>query len=373
VTIYLDHAATTPLRDEAREAWLAAQAHVGNPSSVHGAGRSARAVVEDARERVAAALGAHPTEVIFTSGATEANNLAILGASAEVVVTSPLEHHSALDPARWLATAGAARVIETLDFTALPERAGKRGLVSLHWVNNETGAVFDVPGIAVAAHAAGYTMHSDAVQAVPYLDVSFAGSGLDTMAVSAHKLGGPVGVGALLVRRETRLAPGVYGGGQQRFRSGTLDAAGTAAFAAALDATVAQREAESARLARLRDRLIEGMARLGEVMGPGPAGSAPHIVNAVFDGARSEVMIFALDQEGIEVSSGSACTSGVVDASHVLLALGRTQAEAEGALRVSMGRTTSDDDVSALLEALPSAVERSRVAHGMPRHGRGEP
>ena len=362
---YLDHAATTPLRESARDAWLAAQDHVGNASSLHAAGRRARAIVEDARESVAATLGAHPTEVVFTSGATEANNLAIQGAGAGVVVSSAIEHHSALDPVKWLQTAGAARVSwfatrpdGVVELGALPELGGVAGLVNLQWVNNETGMVQPVAAAAEMAAAAGYRFHCDAVQAVAYQPVSFGDSGITTMAVSAHKVGGPVGAGALLVRRDARLAPLAYGGAQQRFRSGTLDAAGAAAFAVALADAVAERTAERERLDAIRGGLaawVVGNVRGAEVTGAAAAGSAavsPHVLHIVLPGRSAEAMLTALDLEGIEVSSGSACTAGIVDASHVLLAMGRTQADSASALRVSLGRTTTDDDIDALKTAL---------------------
>ena len=362
---YLDHAATAPMRQSAREAWLLANAEVGNPSSLHAAGRRARAIVEDSREAVADALGAHPTEVVFTSGATEANNLAIQGAAAANVVSSPIEHHSALDPVKWLETAHVARVtwlpVSTwgvVEVGDLPPLDGQPGLLNLQWVNNETGVVQPIAQAVEAARAAGYLVHSDAVQAIAYLPVDFAASGLTTMAVSAHKLGGPVGVGALLATRDARLAPLAYGGGQQRFRSGTLDAAGAAAFAVAIAETVSERQAESSRLRELRDGLAARVAANvpgAEVTG-GNATTSPHIFHLVMPGKSAEAMLTALDLAGIEVSSGSACTAGIVDASHVLVAMGRSQADAASALRVSLGRTTTAADVDAFAAALPVAV-----------------
>jgi cysteine desulfurase len=349
------------LRDSARDAWLSAQEHVGNPSSLHAAGRRARAIVEDARESVAASLGAHPTEVVFTSGATEANNLAIQGASPSVIVSSAIEHHSALDPVKWLESAGVARVhwLATrpdgvAELGALPPLEGGVGLVSLQWVNNETGVIQPVADAVVAAAAGAWRVHSDAVQAVPYLPVHFADSGLTTMAVSAHKLGGPVGVGALLVRRDARLAPLAYGGGQQRFRSGTLDAAAAAAFAVALAEAVGERDAEAARLGKMHEDLAEWFARSvpGVVVTGAGTPTAPHILHVVHPGQRAELLLSALDLAGVEVSSGSACTAGIVDASHVLLAMGRTEADAASGLRVSLGRTTTSEDVEALKAAV---------------------
>lgn len=360
---YLDHAATTPLRAEARDAWLNAAAQVGNPSSVHAAGRRARAIVDDAREQIAAALGAHPTEVILTSGATEANNLALASASGPIITTAT-EHHSALDPAR---AHGAVEIgvgaDGVVDMGALVLELPRAGLVSVQWVNNEVGTVQPVGAVVAAAADAGVPVHSDAVQAVGHLEVDFGASGLTTMAVSAHKVGGPVGVGALVARRDASLTPLALGGGQQRGRSGTLDAPGAAAFAAALEKTVGERAAESARLHALRNRLLAGVAAVPDAVVAGPAeGVAPHILNVVFPGARAEAILFALDQVGLEVSSGSACTAGVVDASHVLLAMGYSAGDASAAIRISTGHTSDDADIEALLAALPTAVAQARAA-----------
>jgi len=377
---YLDHAATTPLRDSAREAWLAASRADGNPSSTHGAGRRARAILEDARERIAAALGAHPTEVILMSGATEADNLAVTGLHrARVapgrtrIVTTAIEHHAALDPARWLASRGEATVTEmpvgpdgVLRDDAV---AGALGddvtMASVMWANNEIGAVQPVARVVERASALGIPVHSDAVQAVAYCAVDFSASGLTTMAVTGHKLGGPVGAGALLARRDAELTPLLHGGSQQRRRAGTLDAAGAAAFATALEEAVAEREGEVARLRELQVRLVAGLRRLPGVTltGPEPGEQRlPGLVSVVIEGARTESLLTLLDLSGIAVSGGSACAAGVVEPSHVLVALGLTGDAAAGALRISMGRTTTGADVDAVLGALPEAVARSRAA-----------
>lgn len=383
------------MRPVAREAWLAAHKEVGNPSSLHFAGRRARSVVEDAREQLAGLLGAHPTEVVFTSGATEANNLATKGLfwqrraqnpECVRIVTSAVEHHAALDPARWLVTAQQAGLVElpvgpdarvlteALEAALAPMSSGdgerenashgEVALASLQWVNNETGTIQPVAQAVEWAAAAGIPVHSDAAQAAAHLPLDFAASGLATMAVSAHKVGGPVGVGALVVRRDVSLTPVAHGGGQQRARSGTLDAAGAAAFAAALAEAVAQREAETARLRELRAHLIDGvLAAVPEsrISGPTtPDQVAPHITHIWFPTASAEAMLFGLDQQGIQVSTGSACTAGVVDASHVMLAMGHHSTEAAQALRVSMGHTTTIADVDALLSALPEVVARAR-------------
>ncbi|WP_062467148.1 cysteine desulfurase family protein [Demequina maris] len=384
--MYLDHAATTPLRASAREAWLAAAEEVGNPSSLHAAGRRARAIVEDARERIAAALGADAAEVILTSGGTEADNLAIKGLhwgraaedpSRRDLVISAVEHHAVLDPARWLAERGDADLVELpvdpagrIDAGALAGAVGATtSLVSVMWANNEVGTVQPVAAVVEAARAHGVPVHADAVQAVPYLDVHLHRSGLDALTVSAHKVGGPVGVGALLARRGLPLVPVAHGGGQQRsVRSGTLDAPGAAAFAAALDDAVAERDAERARLERLRTHLVEGMrARVPEATVSGPADPAhrlPGIVHLVVPGARAESVLFLLDAAGIAASSGSACTAGVVQSSHVAMAMGWSADDAACTVRLSLGRTSTDEDVTAVLAALPDAVARARAASG---------
>lgn len=376
---YLDHAATTPLRASARDAWLAAVEHEGNPSSSHAPGRRARAIVEDARERIAAVMGAHPTEVILTSGATEADNLAIVGlhraraaAGRTRLVSTAIEHHAALDPARRLAARGEAKLTElAVDAHGIiSDPAGEWlsedvSVVSVMWANNETGAVQPLEAVVEAATDHGVPVHSDAVQAVPYLPVRFAESGLTSMAVTAHKVGGPVGVGALLVRRDAMLEPLFHGGNQQRVRSGTLDAPGAAAFAAALADAAAERASEADRLAGLQRDLVAWVESLPGVRltGPRPGpGRLPGIVSVVVEGARTESLLTVLDLSGIAVSGGSACAAGVHRTSHVLGAMGLAEGEAAGALRISMGRTTTTEDIAALRGALPDAIERARAA-----------
>lgn len=385
---YLDHAATTPLRPAAREAWLEASAQVGNASSLHASGRRARSFVEEARERVAAALGAHPTEVIFTSGGTEASNLAIKGlwwsrsradARALRVVTTAVEHHAALDPARWLASAQGARCIELrvdvdgqVSLEALADTFARSerdcALLSLQWVNNELGTVQPLARAVALAHAHGVPVHSDAVQAPGHLAIDFAHSGLATMAVSAHKVGGPAGVGALLARRDSRLEPLLHGGGQERkVRSGTVDAAGVWAFAAALDEAVSALDTESARVCELAVALAAGIelavpdavVRAPEAAG-GDGRQAPHIVHAIIPGAPAEALLFGLDQAGIDASPGAACTAGVIEPSHVVRALGGAEADAAQTVRFSLGWTSTQADVDAALAALPEAVARAR-------------
>ncbi|MDN4471805.1 cysteine desulfurase family protein [Demequina zhanjiangensis] len=373
---YLDHAATSPLRPAARAAWLEAADAVGNPSSLHGDGRRRRAIVEEARERIAAALGADPAEVILLSGGTEADNLGVKGLwwgrGGGRIVTTAVEHHAVLDPARWLAQTADATVHESpvspngsVDVDAFRTALPGAALASAMWVNNEVGAIQPIAELAAAAKEAGVPMHCDAVQAVGHLEVDFHESGLTTMAVSAHKLGGPVGVGALIARRDAPLSPLLHGGGQERkVRSGTVDAAGAAAFASALEEAVRTRQGEAARIAALAARLADGIrAAIPDAVVRGARdGYAPHIVHAVVPGASSEAMLMLMDASGVAVSSGSACTAGVVERSHVLQAMGHSAEESRSAVRFSLGWSSTDADVDAALAALPDAVSRARAA-----------
>ena len=386
MSVYLDHAATTPLRAEARDAWLAASATVGNPSSIHGGGQAARRVLEDARERIAAALHADPIEVVFTSGGTESVNLATKGlwwarqGDAQAVVLPDGEHHATLDAVAWLNVQQGAEVrsvplrptgaIDTAAFAAaLPGAAVATALVA----NNEVGTVNDVIALSASAAEAGVPLHLDAVGAFGHVDVDFAAwrgaasgaAGLSALSVSAHKIGGPVGIGALVVSRHVTPAALLHGGGQQRgLRSGTQDIAGAAAFAAAAELAVAEREREAARVGALRDRLVAGIRRLvpdAELLGD-PQRRLPGNAHVLFPGAAGETLLFLLDQQGIAVSTGSACQAGVPEPSHVVRALGRSDDEARSVLRLSLGRTTTDADVDALLAALPDAHARAAAA-----------
>jgi len=391
VSAYLDHAATTPLRASAREAWLEQSARGGNPSSLHTSGRAARAVVEESREQIAGALGARPSEVVFTSGGTEADNLAIKGTyaarlasvGASRLVVSAIEHHAVLDSVEHLVrTQGASATwlepdrcghisVEDLR-AALSTDLGDVALVSVMWANNEVGTVQPVADLAAAAHEVGVPFHTDAVQAVGHLPVSFADSGADLMTVTAHKVGGPVGVGALVARRDATLVPLSHGGGQERqVRSGTLDAAGIRAFAVALTEAVAERDVEARRLTGLRDRLITGALALDlgiSVSGCWTEGDArdrlPGNAHLLVRDCEGDSLLYLLDAAGVECSTGSACRAGVPQPSHVLLAMGYSEAEARGALRLSLGHTSTEADVDALLAALPAVVERARRASG---------
>lgn len=393
MTAYLDHAATTSMWPAAREAWCEQAARTGNASSLHTAGRQARAVVEESRERIAAALDARPSEVIFTSGGTEADNLAIKGTYAARVAADParrvltvsgVEHHAVLDPVVHLVETGQAEVawlepghdgrIAVDDLRAVLQMQGERtALASVMWANNEVGTVQPVAELAALAHEHGVPFHTDAVQAISHLPVSFAASGVDLLTVTAHKLGGPLGVGALLARRDARLVPQLHGGGQERqIRSGTLDVPAIRSFAVALDETVRLREEETRRVGALRDRLIEKVLGLGlgaSVSGIyEPGDTTTRIaanVHLLVPGCQGDSLLYLLDASGVECSTGSACQAGVPRPSHVLIAMGYPDEQARGALRISLGHTSTDADVDQFVTALPAVVERARRAAGV--------
>ena len=382
---YLDHAATTPLRPEARDAWLAAVEVVGNASSIHRGGQDARRLLEESREQVADVLGCDPVEVVFTSGGTESINLALKGlweardGGRDALVLPDGEHHATMDAAGWLRQARGAELRHVgLDpFGAIPvdrfrDALTGAALATAMIANNEVGTVNDAAGLAAAAADAGVPLHLDAVAALGHVPLSFAGLrgsagkgvGLSALSVSAHKVGGPVGVGALVVARTARIQPLHHGGAQQRgLRPGTQDVPGAAAFAAALAATEAERETETARLTQLRDRLVAGVLALpGTHLLGDPVRRLPGNAHVLFDGAAGETLLFLLDQAGVQASTGSACQAGVPEPSHVVLALGRDETAARSVLRFTLGRTSTGADVDELLRVLPDALARARAA-----------
>lgn len=388
---YLDHAATTPIAAEALAALTRELARTGNPSSLHGAGRRARRSVEDGREVIAAAAGAHPSEVIFTSGGTEADNLAVKGlywsrrgenAGRRRILCSAVEHHAVLDTVEWLERHEGAEIswvpvdsegvldLEAFEAELLrdPESVA---LATVMWANNEVGTIQPVRRVVEIAHAAGVPVHSDAVQAFGSIPVDFKASGLDAMSISGHKIGGPVGVGALILGRAVKLTPVQHGGGQERdVRSGTLDTASIAAFAAAADTAAKNLPSEAGRIAALRDRLIDGVLDAvpqAVLRGAPGAGRLPGNAHFTFPGCEGDSLLFLLDLAGVESSTGSACTAGVPRPSHVLLAMGLDEETARGAQRFSLGHPSTDEDVDALLAALPEAYARARQA-GMAGH-----
>ncbi len=380
--IYLDHAATTPMVPEAVDAMTRELTRVGNASSLHASGRSARRVVEESREAIAAQVGASPAELIFTSGGTESDNLAIKGAfwsGADIgrrrVITSTVEHHAVLDSVAWLGHSASAEVSYVpvdsagqIDLSALRAAVDSRtALVSVMWGNNEVGTLQPVRQIAAAATQHGAISHSDAVQAVGHIDVNFAGSGLDMLSFTAHKLGGPYGVGALLARRELQLAPILHGGGQERdVRSGTLDVAATAGFAAALEVATKKRVEEERRIRELRIDLVNSV--LAAVPWAAPYGPTadddrlPGIAYIGFPGCSADAILMLLDAAGIDCSTGAACSAGVSQPSHVLIAMGCSESDARSALRFSLGHSSTPADVRALAAALPDAVRRAKAA-----------
>ncbi len=382
---YLDHAATTPMRPEAIAAMTEELARLGNPSSLHAAGRRARRVVEESREQLAEVFGARPSEVIFTSGGTEADNLAVKGlywsrhdGTRRQVLTTSVEHHAVLDSVRWLEDRqGAEAVWLGVDVegavhpdalrAAISRAADQVAVVSVMWANNEVGTVQPVAELAAGAHEYGIPFHTDAVQAAAQLPVSFAASGADALSVSAHKLGGPVGVGALILARGTDPVPVLHGGGQERdIRSGTLDTPAIRAFAVAAAACARSRDAEAARLAALRDDLVRQVtAAVPDAVLNGPAPGPvrlPGNAHFSFPGCEGDALLMLLDANGIACSTGSACTAGVAEPSHVLLAMGADDTRARGSLRFSLGHTSTEADVDALASVIAEVTDRARRA-----------
>lgn len=379
---YLDHAATTPLLPEARAAMVESLEHdFGNPSSVHAAGRHARRAVEDARDRVAAAVGAHPSEIVFTAGGTEADNLALEGAARKLrgngshCIVSSIEHHAVLDSARWLkrqgwdltlAAPGGDGIVAPGAVAATVRPATT--LVSVMAVNNEIGTVQPVPEIVEAVRAstgAPVVVHTDAVQALGNIPVDVHSWGVDLAAFAGHKVGGPKGVGALFCRSHTPLEPLVHGGGQEQGRrSGTLNVAGIVGFGVAAEIAAKEVRPKAERLLALRTRLWDGVRAV--VPGARLNGDAevrvPGNLNLSIPGTEGETLLLLLDGAGIACSSGSACASGALDPSHVLLAIGVPRNLASASLRFTLGWSSTDEDVDAVLAALPEVVRRARRA-----------
>lgn len=424
--IYLDHAATSPMPPEVRAAYLDALQMVGNPSSIHSAGQHARAVLDDARARIAATLGVDAIELTFTGGGTEAVNLAIKGmfwarnagpagsTSSRVAPPAPAEargrprilvprteHHATLDAAEWLAAHEGAELtwlpVDTLGrlrLDALTEALGDGSdvaLLTMLHVNNEVGTLQPVAEAAALAAAVGVPVHVDAIAAYGQVRLDPLPPGVVALSISAHKIGGPVGVGALVLRRAAEVVPLLHGGGQQRGRSGTMDAAGVVAFAVAAERAHAELAERAAHKRTLRERLAAGIrSTVPQAVLRGAAGAIvpqgdreraaeldalalPGTLHLTVPGAEGDSLLMLLDVAGIAVSTGSACQAGVPEPSHVLLAMGLSEADARGALRVSLGPATTVDEIDALLAALPAAVERAQaagLAAQQPRLGR---
>ncbi|MFB8383581.1 cysteine desulfurase family protein [Streptomyces rubiginosohelvolus] len=384
---YLDHAATTPMLPEAIGAMTAQLSVTGNASSLHAAGRRARRTVEESREALADSLGARPSEVVFTSGGTEADNLAVKGLywsrrdadpRRTRVLAGPVEHHAVLDAVDWLAEHEGANVdylpvdrhgrVHPEDLReAILKNPDDIAMITVMWANNEIGTIMPVRELAAVAAEFGIPMHADAVQAFGQLEVDFARSGLAAMTVSGHKIGGPFGIGALLLGRDHTPVPVLHGGGQERHvRSGTLDVPAVASFAVAGRLAAERREEFARRVGALRDELVTAvrLAVPDAVLGgdPDPAGRLPANAHFSFPGCEGDSLLLLLDAQGIECSTGSACTAGIAQPSHVLLATGTDPDLARGTLRFSLGHTSTGDDVKALAEAIGPAVERARTA-----------
>jgi len=387
--VYLDHAATTPMLPQAAETMASLLTEVGNASSLHGAGRRSRRVVEEARETVAAALGARPSEVVFTSGGTESDNLAIKGLfwarraadpRRRRILLSAVEHHAVLDSALWLAehqdaevswlpVDEAGRVTVDALREAIAAAPDDVALVSVMWANNEVGTVQPIDELAQVAHEHGIPLHTDAVQAVGQLAVDFAASGADAMTITGHKFGGPVGAGVLMLGRDVDVTPVLHGGGQERdVRSGTLDAPAVAALAVAAQVAVKEQPERSERMRGLRDDLVRRLvdAVPDALLNGDPSLSAarrlPGNAHFSFPGCEGDALLLLLDARGIECSTGSACSAGVARPSHVLLAMGHDEARARGSLRFSLGHSSTAADVDALIDAIGPVVERARAA-----------
>jgi cysteine desulfurase len=386
-SVYLDHAATTPMLPAAVEAMTQELAELGNPSSLHNAGRRARRVVEESRELIAEAYGARPSEVVFTSGGTEADNLAVKGLywasraadpTRQRVLATATEHHAVLDCVRWLAEHEGATddwlpvqptgaVSPDTLAAAIDADPASIALISMMWANNEVGTIQPIAELAALAAEYQIPFHSDAVQAAGQLPVSLEASGATALTITAHKIGGPVGIGALLLAKGAQPVPVLHGGGQERdVRSGTLDVPAIRAFAVAVEAATEGRAEESKRLAALRDDLIaQVMAAVPDAVlngaEPGP-GRLPGNAHFSFPGCEGDALLMLLDAKGIACSTGSACTAGVAQPSHVLLAMGADEARARGSLRFSLGHSSRQSDVDALGAVIGEVVERARRA-----------
>jgi cysteine desulfurase len=378
---YFDYAASTPVLPEVRTAMIdALEDNYGNPSSVHGAGRRAREAVEDARERVAQAIGASPSEIVFTGGGTEADNLALKGAAHKMrgngrhVIVSTFEHHAVLESAEWLEHQGfeVTKVPVTADGLVEPEVVAgavrpSTILVSLMTVNNEIGTVQPIADVASSVKKTNHNtvVHTDAVQALGNVPVDVSAWGVDLAAFSAHKLGGPKGTGALFVRSHVPVEAVIHGGGHEGgLRSGTLNVPGIAGFGVAAEIAAKEVDEKTERLSALRAVLLEGITKIvpDVVVNGGMEQRTANNLNVCIPGAEGETLLLLLDQAGIACSSGSACQSGALDPSHVLLAIGTPRDLADGSLRFSMGRSTTQADVEALLGVLPNVVARARRA-----------
>ena len=380
MSVYLDYAATTPLRKEVFDCYVEHLQTLGNPSSVHSSGQLVRRALEEARESLAKSVDCNRSEVIFTSGGTESDNLAIKGlfwqrvaedAKRTVIISAATEHHASIDPMEWLEKHDGAEILwlpvddqGAVDLVFLEQylssNYSKVALINLMWANNETGVITDIEKVVALAKPFEIPVHADAIAAFGHIPISFSTSGLAAMSISAHKIGGPVGAGALIVSRATKLVSIIHGGGQERgMRSGTMNAPVAKAFALAAELSIGELSEEYSRLEALRNKLVQGvkeitpLARLTAELSP----RMPHNAHFSFDGCSGDSLLFLLDQQGVCVSVGSACQAGVNGPSHVLVAMGRTQSQANGCIRMTLGKQSTEADVDAFLHALPKALD----------------
>ena len=391
--VYLDHAATTDVLPAAIDAMVEQMRNGGNPSSLHAVGRDARATVEYARERIARAIGADPAEVIFTSGGTEADNLAVKGIywkrreedpQRTRILVSSIEHHAVEETCEWLEKAEGAQLewipvdehgsVNPQTVRELIEKNPEDvALVTVMWANNEVGTVQPIPEIAAITAEYGIPVHSDAVQAFGAAPIDFHASGVATLAISGHKIGGPMGIGALVATRTVQLTPVLHGGGQERsVRSGTIDAPAIAGFAEAAVHSVENLPEESARIAALRNELVAAISALipqAHLSGENPLTEEypgqkrlPGNAHFTFENAEGDTLLFLLDMQGISSSTGSACNAGVTRPSHVLMAMGMDEDTARSAQRFTLGHSTTGADIARLIAALPSAYEQAAKA-----------
>jgi len=379
MVVYLDHAATTPMLPTAISAYADAMSVVGNPASVHSQGQNAKRMLEEARESVALSVGSDPIEVVFTGSGTEAINLALKGlfwarSPRPRILVAEGEHHATLDSVEWLAEHDGAQLewipldaLGRIDRAALEAAIARNpldvALISVMAANNEVGTIQPIAAVAEIAAAHGIPVHVDAVAAYGHLPIDFRAlsrAGVSAVSLSAHKVGGPVGIGALVLARTAKIVPLLHGGGQQRqVRSGTQDVAAAVSFAVAASAIAPRQAGEHTRLAELRDRVIAGVHRVSPSAilngDSDPAGRLPGNAHFSFPGCEGDSLLFLLDAAGVSVSTGSACQAGIPEPSHVLRAMGRSVIESRGALRITLGHTTTDADVDVFLAALPGA------------------
>lgn len=385
--VYLDNAATTPISEVALQAFIEQSRQIGNASSLHTYGRTVRKDVEEAREKIAGLIGCHASEIVFTGSGTEANNLALKGAfwhrnkdgiSRNVVVISTFEHHAVLDPAQWLEDFEGAEIVRVpvskdgfIDFAELQnivtERHDEIALISIMHANNEVGTIQPIHSVTSLANSFGIPVHTDAVQSLGKVPLSFKDLGVFAMTISAHKVGGPIGVGALVLRKGVDITPILHGGGQERdIRSGTLNSAGIVAFAAAVQSAIRDLDSNSEKVRGLRAKLIQAIqeeipdASLNGVL---DGETLPGIANISFPRTESDSLLLLFDAEGIACSTGSACSAGVQEASHVLMAMGLSEREARSSLRFSLGTTNTDADIEYLQTCIKRVIDRARAAY----------